>query len=129
MRLSLGTPNQAAAADLAREMFGFLTANGWIGFLAKYRSSDPQVTVAGSTPEKKTSVTVGDFLAAVRDESDLSRKTFDSYATCFGSSFRRSARSRRPTAGTITATGDRRSGSRRLTQCPWQKLLPKMSGH
>jgi integrase len=83
MRLSLGTPNQAAAADLAREMFGFLTTNGWIGFLAKYRSSDPQVTVAGSTPEKKTSVTVGDFLAAVRDESDLSRKTFDSYATCF----------------------------------------------
>jgi hypothetical protein len=83
MRLSLGTPNQARAADLAREMFVFLTANGWIGFLAKYRSPDPQSTATASTPSKKTNVTVGDFLAAVRDESDLSRKTFDGYATCF----------------------------------------------
>src|SRR5262249_18704749 len=38
-----------------------------------------QAPVSG---EKKENVTVGDFLTAVRAESDLSRKTFDGYATC-----------------------------------------------
>ena len=80
MRLSLGTPNGAAAADLAREMFVFLTANGWISFLAKYRSPTPALPASPASPGKKGNPTVGEYLAAVRAESDLSRKTFDNYA-------------------------------------------------
>jgi integrase len=81
MRLSLGTPNHAAAADLAREMFVLLTANGWVVFLAKYRNTDPKPPAPSASPDKKSNVTLGEFLAAVRAESDLSRKTFESYAT------------------------------------------------
>jgi integrase len=80
MRLSLGTPNGAAAADLAREMFVFLTANGWVSLLAKYRSPTPATPSPSALPGKKGNPTVGQYLAAVRAESDLSRKTFDSYA-------------------------------------------------
>ena len=80
MRLSLGTPNQAEAADLAREMFKFLTANGWVQFREKYRGDNPESQVM-SPPDKKSNVTVGEFLEAVRTESDLSQKTFDVYAT------------------------------------------------
>lgn len=83
MRLSLGTPNHAAAADLAREMFVFLSANGWIGFLARYRSTTPPAAMTPLTLDKKSNVTVGEFLKAVRAECDLSRKTFESYATRF----------------------------------------------
>jgi integrase len=80
MRLSLGTPNGAAAADLAREMFVFLTANGWVSFLAKYRSPTPAPPAPSTSPGRKGNPTVGEYLAAVRAESDLSRKTFDNYA-------------------------------------------------
>src|ERR1700674_592554 len=79
MRLSLGTPNGAAAADLAREMFVFLTPNGWVSFLAKYRSPNPEPPAPSTSPGKKGNPTVGEYLAAVRAESDLSRKTFDGY--------------------------------------------------
>jgi integrase len=77
-RMSLNTPNQAAAADLAREMFVYLSANGWEAFQAKYRN--PAQSARTETVQKKSNVTVGEFLSAVRVESDLSRKTFDSYA-------------------------------------------------
>jgi integrase len=83
MRLSLGTPNQAGAADLAREMFVFLTANGWVRFLEKYRSTEPEAPSPSNPPDKKSNVTVGDFLAAARAESDLSHKTLKDYETCF----------------------------------------------
>lgn len=83
MRLSLGTPNGAAAADLAREMFVFLTANGWISFLAKYRSPTPEPPPPSTSPGKKGNSTVGEYLTAVRAESDLSRKTFDGYVNRF----------------------------------------------
>jgi len=81
-RLSVGTPNQVAAAELARDMFVFLSANGWPAFLAKYRNPDPPRPASSSDPIKTTGVTVGDFLAAVRNESDLAHKTFDDYARC-----------------------------------------------
>ena len=77
MRLSLGTPNAAAAADLACQMFRYLTANGWVSFLAKYRSPNPAPPAPSTSPGKKGNPTVGEYLTAVRGESDLSRKTFD----------------------------------------------------
>jgi integrase len=72
----------SAAAELAREMFVFLSANGWPAFLAKYRNPDPPRPLSSPDPIKTTGVTVGDFLAAVRNESDLAHKTFDDYARC-----------------------------------------------
>jgi integrase len=82
MTLTLATPNQAQAAELACEMYVYLRANGWPAFLAKYRSTQ-EADLPASTPVKKTDVTVGEFLAAVRAESDLSKKTFDPYASRF----------------------------------------------
>jgi integrase len=82
-RLSLGTPNQIAAAELARDWFLYLSTNGWEAFLARYRTpgvSAPAATVG--TIEPKSNVTVGDFLAAVSTESDLAHKTVKDYATC-----------------------------------------------
>jgi integrase len=81
VRLSLGTPNHAEAVDLARDMFKFLTANGWVQFREKYRGDSPKPTLPEKSPDKKSNVTVGEFLVAVLAESDLSRKTFDGYAT------------------------------------------------
>jgi integrase len=82
MTLTLGTPNQDQAAELAREMYVYLRANGWPAFLAKYRSTQ-ETDLPAPTSVKKTDVTVGEFLAAVRAESDLSKKTFDPYASRF----------------------------------------------
>jgi hypothetical protein len=80
-RMSLNTPNQAAAANLAREMFVYLSANGWEAFRLKYRNAS--ATPAPGRPiEAKSNITVGEFLAAVRTESDLAHKTIDGYATC-----------------------------------------------
>jgi integrase len=83
-RLSLGTPNRELAARLARDWFVYLNANGWAAFLAKYRNSAAMALARTGThgPIKITGVTVGDFFAAVRAESDLGHKTFDDYARC-----------------------------------------------
>lgn len=86
-RLSLETPNQEAAADKAREMFVFLTANGWPEFLARYRGPDRSSRDHSRghepVPGIKTNVSIGDFLDAVRMESDLSEGAFKDYAVCF----------------------------------------------
>jgi integrase len=82
-RLSLETPNQEAAADKAREMFVFLTANGWAAFLTRYRGPHQSSRDHEPVPGVKTNVSVGDFLGAVRMESDLSEKAFKDYAVCF----------------------------------------------
>ena len=78
-RLSLGTPNREAAADLARDMFVFLSANGWAGFLAKYRNPNPVSPLPGegthpATPSDRRSITVGEYLTAIRAESELKHK-------------------------------------------------------
>src|SRR5215469_6063169 len=82
-RLSLGTPNREAAAELAREMFVYLSANGWTPFLAKYRSRRGSVNASGQRHSGLAadgkSVTLGEYLAAVRTESDLSHRTVYDY--------------------------------------------------
>lgn len=83
MALTLGTANQDQAAELAREMYVYLRANGWPAFLAKYRSTEEAGLPEAPIPVKKSGITVGEFLAAAREESDLSRKTFDPYASRF----------------------------------------------
>ena len=77
------TPNQAQSAELARDWFVYLSANGWDAFQAKYRNSATSLPRTGTHgPINMSGVTVGDFLSAVRAESDLGHKTFDDYARC-----------------------------------------------
>ena len=79
--LSTGTPNRDEAAQIARDWFIYLSANGWSAFLAKYGKKKEGLANAGPTP-KESGVTVGDYLAAVRAESELPVKTFTDYAGC-----------------------------------------------
>jgi hypothetical protein len=76
---SLGTPE--LAAGLARDWFVYLSANGWTAFLARYREP---IKAAPSTPGPavSTNLTVGEFLSAVRTESDLAHKTIADYQGC-----------------------------------------------
>jgi len=83
--LSLRTPNREDAAQTARDWFVYLSVNGWAAFDAKYRPA----SLATSSPRpldvgvvKSSNVTVGDFLIAVRNESDLAHRTIDGYARC-----------------------------------------------
>jgi len=56
----LGTPNRAAAAAKARDIFLFLTVNGWPLTLAKYKPrSQP------APPVDTSEIAVGSFLDAV----------------------------------------------------------------
>jgi hypothetical protein len=81
--LSLQIPNRDQAAQIARDWFVYLSAIGWAAFDAKYRTADPPAPRPSSPgPVKSKGVTVGDFLAAARNESDLAHKTFDDYARC-----------------------------------------------
>jgi integrase len=82
--LSLRTPNKEEAAQTARDWFVFLSANGWATFDATYRNKSALV----SSPKfagivKSTGVTVGDFVTAARNESDLAHRTIDDYIRCF----------------------------------------------
>ena len=62
-RLSLGTPNQVAAAELARDWFVYLSANGWDAFQAKYRKPNSGRSADPEKQDRKGNVTVGEFLA------------------------------------------------------------------
>jgi integrase len=79
--LSTGTPNRDHAAEIARDWYVFLTKHNWSEFDAKFRNA----TSATVTPQsvKSSGVTVGDFLAAVRAESDLHRQTVADYERAF----------------------------------------------
>jgi integrase len=72
---NLGTPNKAAAAARAREIYLFLAANGWDATKEKFK---PKSEVA-----LKTHATVGQFLAELKAKADLKPKTLESYAIAF----------------------------------------------
>ncbi len=69
------TPNKAAAAARAKEIYVYLTANGWDATLARFK---PKSQVA-----LKTHATVGDFLEELGKKAELNPKTFVSYAIAF----------------------------------------------
>jgi len=77
-RFPLYTPNKAAAAARARDIYLFLVANGWEAALARYRKSK------GIAQERndKLPVTVGEFLDAVFSVCN-NRSTIEGYATAF----------------------------------------------
>jgi integrase len=74
---NLGTPNQAAAAAKARDIFVFLKANGWEAALAKFKPTAEFPAV--------TSCTVGEFIDEVKAVSGLKPGTYEIYARKFRS--------------------------------------------
>jgi hypothetical protein len=73
----LGTPNRAAGAAKARDIFLFLTVNGWPQTLARYKARS-QSAPAADTSE----ITVGSFLEAVFSVC-TNRSTIEGYAIAF----------------------------------------------
>jgi len=73
---NLATPNQAAAAKKAKEVFTFLEANGWDATHAKFKPG------ADNAPSNNK-LTVGEYLRAVRDTGKLRLRTFLNYQNCF----------------------------------------------
>ena len=72
---SLETPNRAAAAAKARDIYLFLKASGWNETLAKFKPS--------RRAPKSQIVTVGEFLEAVSAQFGGKRKTIDDYIRAF----------------------------------------------
>lgn len=71
---NLGTPNKAAAAATARNIYISLVANGWQSTLAKYK---PDMLLSGDV------ATVGAYLQQVKAQSGLRQVTFEIYARKF----------------------------------------------
>jgi len=71
----LGTPNKAAAAAKARDIYLSLMANGWEITLRRCKTSS-------ALPKRVASNggTVGDFLAELKEKSDAKPKTLEDYA-------------------------------------------------
>jgi integrase len=67
---SLGTSNRDSAAVLAREIYLHLERHGWQATRDRYR---PQ-------PERKSNLTVGEYLETVREIASISPRTVESYA-------------------------------------------------
>ncbi len=72
---NLGTPNGAAAAAKARDIYVHLTANGWDATLARFKPKS-QIAI-------KTHATVGDFLSELKAKAELDPKTLEGYAIAF----------------------------------------------
>ena len=74
----LQTPNKAAAAARARDIYLYLVSHGWDPTLAKYK---PKRFERQATSEKQSPCTVGTFLEEVFRSA--SRRTVEGYATAF----------------------------------------------
>src|SRR6478672_4233952 len=69
--ISFHTANKKQAANLARDFYEDLRANGWEAALARHK---------GAPLEKSVNVTVGEYLEAVAAKSLFLPKTLQSYA-------------------------------------------------
>jgi integrase len=72
--INLQTPNKKAAAAAARKFYETLRANGWQESLRRHRP-------AASSVEKKSDLSIGEYLAAVQECSSLYPKTLAGYAS------------------------------------------------
>jgi integrase len=86
--IGLGTANRAQAAFEARQLYLSLKANGWDETMRRRR---------GDAAEKKSDVTIGEYIDAVRENSILRPATIASYAAAL-----------RAIAGAITGRKGRR---------------------
>jgi hypothetical protein len=74
----LGTPNRAAAATRARDIYLSLLVNGWDATLAKFKHSNQAAPIVNAND----ACTVGEFLAAAARMTS-NHATFDDYARAF----------------------------------------------
>jgi integrase len=72
MTLSVSTANREEAAQRARRMYLDLVAGGWQLLLEKHRPKPPE-------PEKKESLTFGEYIALVRSRNLIPDRTIDNY--------------------------------------------------
>jgi integrase len=70
MCLSLGTPNKAAAAAKARDIYLSLVAGGW----------ERTLEICRPEMEKRSDLTVGEFLERVKQSADIDVVTLENYA-------------------------------------------------
>jgi integrase len=73
--ISLGTPNRAAAAARAREIYLHLVAHGWDETVAKYRP--------GMISPATQAETVGEFLDRVKATATIRERTIEDYCRNF----------------------------------------------
>jgi integrase len=74
----LGTPNKAAAAARARDIYLSLAVNGWDGTLARFK----KLSAAKRTLNTGQSCTVGEFLEAIA-RTTTNQSTMEDYAPAF----------------------------------------------
>jgi hypothetical protein len=72
---ALGIPNRASAAARARDIYFYLSANGWEKTFAKFK---PKTAKVSNQP-----VTVGDLISEVKARSSKRGRTLDDYIRCF----------------------------------------------
>jgi integrase len=80
--IGLETENRREAAERARERYQYLVTNGWDLFLAKYQAQRPEQP-SDSPSAPKVILTVGDYLTAAREQSELGAETLETYAKRF----------------------------------------------
>lgn len=74
---ALGTPNRAAAAARAKQVYQHLVGAGWGSTLAKWKPAMQRAVVL------EQSATVGEFVTAVKAASTVRPKTLEGYAKAF----------------------------------------------
>lgn len=72
---ALGTPNRVSAAARARDIYFYLSANGWEKTFKKFK---PKTAKVPNQP-----VTVGDLVREVKAKSSKRGRTLDDYIRCF----------------------------------------------
>jgi integrase len=113
---NLGTPNQAAAAKTAKEIFTFWEANGWAATLAKFK---PDSGLA-----LRLNVSVGEFLDEVKAVSGLKPVTYEIYAKKFRSLVAGAFKIDGGKAKHDYATGGYQKWLERVRGVPLDKLTP-----
>jgi hypothetical protein len=79
--IGLATASQAEAAARAKERYLYLVANGWTAFWQKYR---PTTNQSENQPRaRRHNITVGEFIIAAKNESDLEPTTIYPYIRAF----------------------------------------------
>jgi len=123
-RLSLGTPNQVAAAELARDWFVYLSANGWDAFQARYRNPQPdhRVRPGVSFQHRKDNVTLANFWPRSAPKAIFPIGPSRIMQPVCALWFRKFARSKRINNGMITAMAVAKPGPSGLMQSLWPIL-------
>jgi integrase len=76
IKWTLVTPNREAAAARAKELYLYISANGWEAARERYRPKEAH-------QPRDPDITVGEFLRQARGTSELQSRTLDGYSKAF----------------------------------------------